>query len=352
MTPLHWLLWVVCLDILLVLALLCWRQVQRARSQYRQRFVEQWRRALMHYVMDAPEQVRAQSRPVLHRKDYTLFFMLWNDTQQQWVGAASPRLNQLIWDLELVPEVLSRLKAKDLRTQMIACQTLGHLEQVEAAWPMLVALAFSPHDRLSFFALQALIQMSPQATLPVLLEVLNQEQTSQARILGLFRRYPSPNLVRPLLDHLQEALYRDDLRQALHILALLEVLPYPSVLPTMRQVLVEATEPELMISCLRVMADLHDPWCLGLSLPYLEHEVWAVRQQAVQALGKVAQTPQIPLLLKGLEDPSFWVAQAAFEAIWNIPGVRREKLVAWGDAHADPETKVRLQQFLAERTHV
>lgn len=352
MTPLHWLVLVICFDLVLVLFLVFWRQILRARTQYRLRFVQQWRKVLMTYALDDPAKARTERRPPLRRRDYTLFFMLWNDTQQQWVGAASPRLNQLIWDLDLVPEVLRRLQAKSLRSQMIACQTVGYLERVEAAWPLLVKLAFSEHDMLSFFALQALIHMSPEATLPVILEVLQRETAPRSRILGLFRRYPSPALVRPLLAHLQEVLYADDVKQALSIIALLEVLPYPSVLPTMRQILVEATDPHLMVSCLRVMADLHDPWCLGLSLPYLEHADWAVRRQAVRALGTVAKAAQIPLLLKGLEDPSFWVAQAAFEAIWKIPGLRQERLVAWANQHENEQVNIRLQQFLVEQGHV
>lgn len=334
---------VVVLDLFLILLLLVWRQVLRRQEMYKQAFVSRWRQVLMAYALARPQR---GPLPVLKTRDHTLFFMLWNDTQQQLVGSASPRLNQLIYDLGLEKHVIRRLKAGKLREKMVACQTVGHLENLEAAWPSLVGLAFSEHDMLAFFALQALIQMSPEATLPILLKVLYQEKTAQSRILGLFRRYPSPALVRPLLEALQDTLYTHAYDKALKIIALLEVLPYPSVLPTMRQILVETEDPVVMVSCLRVMADLHDPWCLGLSLPYLHHEDWTVRQAAVTALGKVAQAPQIPVLLACLNDVSVWVAEAALEALWQIPGLRREKLKALAQQHGEAQVRERVTQFL------
>jgi hypothetical protein len=344
-TPLQWLLIVVLLDLMLILILLLWRWVLRTQSLYKNAFIKQWRLVLMAYAMGQVPSVL----PVLKSRDHSLFFMLWNDTQQQLVGSASPRLNQLMQDLQLVPEVIRRLRQGNLREQMVACQTVGHLETLQEAWPLLVHLAFEGHTRLAFFALQALIQMSPEAALPVLLDIMSTGGTARARLLGLFRRYPSGALVEPLLGYLQEALYAHDLKRSVNIIALLEVLPFPSVLPTMRQILVEATDPELIVSCLRVMTDLHDPWCLGLSLPYLTHPDWRVRQHAMAALGKVAQVAQIPSLLKGLEDESPWVAQAALESLWQLPGLRREKLLQMSEEHGDPVVRERLQQFFAEQ---
>ncbi len=344
-TPLQWLLVVVFFDISLIFALLLWRLVLRTQSKRKLAFIKQWRSVLMGYAMGQP----LTALPLLKPRDHSLFFMLWNDTQQQLVGSASPRLNQLIQDLQLVPEVLRRLRRGNLREQMVACQTVGHLETLQEAWPSLVHLAFEGHDRLAFFALQALIQMSPEAALPVILDIMSTGGAAPARLLGLFRRYPSGALVEPLLGFLQEALYAHDLKRSLHIIALLEVLPFPSVLPTMRQILVEATDPELIVSCLQVMTDLHDPWCLGLSLPYLNHPDWRVRQHAVAALGKVAQGPQVPVLLKGLEDDSSWVAQAALEALWELPGFRREKLQQLSREHGSARVRERLQQFFAEQ---
>ena len=129
-TPLQWLLWVIVLDLALILCLLMWRLVLRTQRHRKKAFIQQWRSVLMAYAMGQA----VIPLPVLASRDLGLFFMLWNDTQQQLVGSASPRLNQLMQELDLVPEVLRRLRQGNLRERMVACQTVGHLETLTRSW--------------------------------------------------------------------------------------------------------------------------------------------------------------------------------------------------------------------------
>lgn len=340
LSPLEILALVVGFDFLLVGLLLLGRAYVSHLRRKQEKFIQKWRPVLMQYSMGGEQ----PQLPHLKRRERQNFLILWNQSQQQLSGNATPRLNQLLKDLQLQPFARQLGQSRSLRKQLIATQCLGHLQDPES-WPLLVKKALSEHVILSFSALQALVQMSPEAALPVILEVLRQERCSNARLLGLFRRYPSPHLVNPLIQALQEALYAHETALALKIIALIEVLPYPAILPTMRQILVEAQEAHLQIACLKSMRQLHDPWLIQLAEPFLSSTDMHVRQAACKALGAVARPAQIPLFLQALSDESEWVAQSAYQALLAMPGLKRERLETLQSEHPELLVRQRLERF-------
>ncbi len=345
LSPLQLLGAIIALNAGLLLIIILWRQWLYFQERKQQRFIDLWRPILMQCSLGE----MPSSLPSLPTRERFVFLVLWNEVQRKLEGSASPRITHLFHFLDLLAFTLKLLHSKNLRKQLLATQTFGYLNQAEKVWPELVKNAFNSHAILSFFSIHTMVQMSPEAALPVLLTVLQQRRTSKARLLGLFRRFPSPSLVNPLTEQLQDALYADNTVLALDIISLLELLPYPSVLPVMRQVLVEADSPELIISCLQVMAQLHDPWALGLALPYLHHPEWKVRCSAIKALSVVAQESQIPQLISALEDPSYWVASAALEGLYHMPGIKRERLVDLATHHTNPEVQKMMLQYLSEQ---
>lgn len=343
LSPWHLLGGVIALNLAFLLAIMGYRQWHAYRAIRQKRFIALWRPVLMQCSLgELPSRL-----PQLRASQRLLFLSLWIDTQQQLNSDASPRLSHLFDYLQLRDYTLRLLHTHHLSKQLLATRAFGYLKEAEHVWPELVKNALGSQARLSFFSIHALVQMSPEAALPVLVSALQAGRVSKTRLLGLFRRFPSPSLVGPLADRLQDALYANDLTLALHLIDLLELLPYPSVLPVIRQILVEAQSADLILSCLGIMTELHDPWALGLALPYLQHPDWRVRRQAVRALSVVAQSPQIPHLLAALDDSSYWVASAALEALYHLPGIKRGRLHELADTHAKPEVQKMIQQYLA-----
>lgn len=347
MHPLYLLCSVLALNGLLMLFLLLGRYYGDAQARQQVKFVQTWKPVLLSVSV-----ARGVPLPGLKKHQRLMFLLLWNDLQQQLQGQANLRLNQLLAKLDLQTYCCSLLKSRSVRKQLVGSQVFSQLKAQPEAWPLLLKLTLSGNETVTFFALQAMVKMSPQAALPVLLHVLQQGRISTSRLLGLIRRYPEAQWVKPLLEHLQHALYSHQLELALQIIELLTLLPYPDILPTIRQVLVEAQEPRLLISCLEVMKTLKDPWIAQLVPVYLQHENWKVRQMAAATLGCIAGAEQIPLLIHALDDPHQWVSFAAAQGLLAIPGIRREKLESLGPQLSKPHARQILQLLLNQTSEL
>lgn len=263
---------------------------------------------------------------------------LWNDLRQSLQGESAAYLNGLLQELELRQALLPLLDSRRSGEKIAAIQALGHLHEAEA-WKPLVRLALTGDSMLAFQALRALLMISAEAALPVLLEVLRKHRDwSRSRLLGTLRRHPSPRLVAPLGEALLSALQERDFELARDLALLLGALRYPAILPYLRELLVQQPSVRLVDIAAEILGEMRDASALPVLAQLTRHDDIGVRRQAIRAIGKMAGPEQIPALLDALSDPDWWVVYAAIEALHQIPGIRPEKLA---ELYARPHAQVR-----------
>lgn len=111
---------VLMLLLLLQIALLRINLINRtAREQH---FLEKWRPLLAAAVADDRGIL-----PPLASGDEIFFLKLWNHLQESLRGKAKTRLNILALRCGVMPHVHMLLHKKELRSQLLALATLGHL---------------------------------------------------------------------------------------------------------------------------------------------------------------------------------------------------------------------------------
>jgi HEAT repeat protein len=323
----------VCLGLLMGL-----RTRAHRASERHQAFATKWRPILMQRSLGQPSSLPVDASTWQNDRERFWFLKLWTDMHQSMRGESGERLNALLDELELRPQVLSLLQSKHPSEQIIAVQALGYLQDPQA-WNPLVKLALEADSMLAFQALRALLVLSSEAALPVMIEVLKTHRDwSRARLLGTLRRIPSPRLVEPLGEALLVALREEDIPLAKDLTLLLGVLRYPGTLHYLREVLAQVKAPQLLEICAGILGEMRDPAALEPIQALVMHEEASVRQQAVRSLGMLAGPAQIPVLLSVLGDGDWWVVYRAVEALHRIPGIRPEKL---GELYQHPLSQVR-----------
>lgn len=84
------------------------------------------------------------------------------------------------------------------------------------------------------------------------------------------------------------------------------------------QVLEAGDDPELSATCLKILRDMGTPRHRPLLLDLVESPEEIIRIHALSALGSVGIESDAPIMLKGLDDPSSWVALQAARALHQI----------------------------------
>lgn len=338
MQPLLYLALVLLANLICLGGLFMLRTRERRRREHQAAFLASWRPVMMQWSLGNPVPLPLKPAQGYSRREKFWLLRLWNDLRQSVRGESSAYLSGLLHELGLRAELFQLLSSRQAGEKVAAVQAFGYLQD-PSAWDPLVELALTGDSMLAFQALRSLLMISAEAAVPVLLEVLRKHRDwSRSRLLGTLRRLPSLRLVKPLGDALLEALDQGDLELAKDLALLLGTLRYPAMLPYMREILLRAPSPALLDVSAEILGDMRDP----VALPALEglaaHSDNGLRKTVVTAIGKMASSAQIPVLLQALDDTDWWVVYAAVDALHRIPGIRPEKLA---ELYTHPQTQVR-----------
>lgn len=338
--PILLLVLVVLFNAAFLLLLLSLRIRARRAAERRAAFIQIWRPVVMHWSIGNPAvfPITPGKQPMFSHEERFWFLEVWNDMRQSMRGENSAYLNGMLVELKLRNELIQILESRNPGERLMAIQALGQLQD-EKAWKALVKLALHAEPLVSFQAVGALLQISSESALPVLIEVLKRHRDwSRARLIGMLRRVVSPRLVTPLGNQMLEALTAQDLALAKDLAVLLAVMRYPATLPYMREVLRRSPSIAMIDIAVKSLGEMRDVKSLPEIQELVEHKDSLLRQQAILALGNMAGPAQIPVLLNVLGDDDWWVVFRAIEAMHKIPGIRPEKL---GELYLHPLAQVR-----------
>jgi HEAT repeat protein len=97
------------------------------------------------------------------------------------------------------------------------------------------------------------------------------------------------------------------------------------------KVLEAGEDPELSASCLKILRDMGTPRHRPLLLDLVGSPEEIIRIHALSALGSVGLTSDSDIMLKGLDDPSSWVALQAARALHQIKNTQLLEEIAASD---------------------
>jgi HEAT repeat protein len=105
---------------------------------------------------------------------------------------------------------------------------------------------------------------------------------------------------------------------------------YKEAVPTIVQMLQVETSEQVLASCLNALRYLGDESVLNNVLPFLEHENFILRIEALHAVAKAGGVAYLQHVERRFSDENWWVRREAAEAMAGMgkKGIARLKAVA------------------------
>jgi len=322
------------LTVLLVLQIVALRERRALLERRRRRFLEQWRPLVYDAMAGSPV-----TWPKIPRRDGETFLWFWNQLQETVRGEAKERLVRAAAELGVDRLALQRLKGRSIARRLLAIVTLGNLRDPKY-WHLVVPLAQDAHAPISLAAAQALIRINGQRAVRDLMPLFAQRADwPVTRALALLEQVDPAVVTRAV----ERALPRSDDAAALRLVEFVAAADAVALQPAMVQRLRHSRDPQLWANVLR---HLNDPGHLGVVRQCCEHEVWFVRVQAANALGRMGGPEDVARLVRLLADPQWWVRYRAAEALLKLPFLTPDELHA-RVAQAGPEALAMLDKVAA-----
>lgn len=302
-----------------------------AHTSRERRFMEIWQPLLAAAV--AGETV---TLPPLAENEKIFFMKLWNHLHESLRGKAQRQLNLIALRCGILQDVHALLHKKNLRSQLMALITLGHLGD-RSPWGDILQLAHHPDPLLSLVAARTLFQIHPDTALHDLMQsLLEREDWPTAQLALLLQEAGRESVFAVLADtaaQLTNSTDTAELGRLNRLLHLLEVAPYQQVISAIRTILAVTADDEIIAQCLKFLREPND---LPTVRRHLVHPNWVVRLQAAQALGRLGTTKDISQLAKLLRDPVWWVRYRTAQALVGL-------------AHGNSQALTELRAHIADR---
>ncbi len=298
----------VATSLFLVMLILCMRGALLIRTRHHARFLTVWRPLLAECLLALPPDI-----PRVPAREAIAFFNLWNYVHESVRGEARERLNTVARQSGADALAVTLLETGRLDERLMAIATLGSLGE-KSAWSALSRIAAHEHPILSFTAARALMQINPEGSIGLVISsALVRPDWPFSKVAALLKETGADIVSRPLVHALWEA---DD-RKSVLLLRYMKVAHYTLAAPSIRKRLHVTESVEVLCACLSL---LEDPVELEAVREFVRHPVWAVRVQAVRALGRIGSTADARLLLEAMGDAEWWVRHRAGEALALLTG--------------------------------
>lgn len=337
-------LWTGQVAVLATLAILVFVLVSRARFKARQRhiagLIEAWR-PLLAEIACVGHTKSLLKMTKLKDADRQLFLHEWNAVHESLIGEARDRLSVFGREVGLDRLAWKWLKHRELSSRLLATATLGHMREADA-WGPLVLQLDSGESLLSLMAARALAQIDPQRALPIIVpHIVTREDWTAGRVASILTRAGHDAVVRPLLDALSKATPAE----AIILLNLVRVIPAQYTEETIRDLLQDATDANLISACLKA---LQSPQQLPMVRSFTRHERWHVRLHAIEFLGRTGSKGDVKYMIRALQDSEWWVRYRAAQALCGLPWIDIEKLRSIQSRRKDPFARDILEQVISE----
>ncbi|SDS28165.1 hypothetical protein SAMN05216421_1236 [Halopseudomonas xinjiangensis] len=311
------------------------------RARRRKTFNESWRPFL---ALCSISDGLPSAPPKLARRDRLWWVLQWNRLQQHLRGTARERMNAALDALGMGPYVLELLRG-GVRKRLIALTCLRYFGSLRH-WDAIAALLDHRNAILALAAAQTLIAIDATRAMEVVLPIALKRQDWALPRLAALCQYAEPAAVTPAL---LATMYAADEPQR-HRLASLMTFAEPRLTgPWARLQLDSEAAADLLQTALRCLGAINDPRDRTRILAQFDHTDANVRLVAVQTFRYQADPDDAEWLIGMLTDLSWWVRQAAADAVASLPGYSDAKLLELAETFPDRYGQDALRRVIAER---
>jgi len=231
-------------------------------------------------------------------------------------------LEPLLKDLPYGKEELSHLQSRHWEKRLRGAEALGYIGD-EGAVPALMKALQDDVLVVRFAAAESLARLGHQDAVDPILQSLDVAgDVSQRRVAEIIMILGARS-TEPILSILQSSVASENsLGIAARVAGLLKL---HRACPALKKLLLHQSQ-NVRLSAIRSLGSVatHGDMEVIKAISSLgDDSSWEVRCNVMSALGKLGAKQEIPLLLKGLSDPQWWVRHNAAEALYEIgePGI-------------------------------
>ncbi|UAW99903.1 HEAT repeat domain-containing protein [Halopseudomonas nanhaiensis] len=311
------------------------------RARRRKAFNETWRPYLALCSISDPVPTDA---PTLKARDRLWWLLQWNRLQQQLRGSARIRMNATLVAFGMEDHVL-RLLGGGVRKRLIALTSLRYFGTA-AHWDLIAALLSHRNAVIALAAARTLVEIDPTRAMTTVLPMARQRMDwALPRLTALCQSAGPDAVTAPLLA----VMYAADEAERQRLGSLM-ILAQPRLTgPWARAQLEQPSTTELLEVALRCLGAINDPRDRPRVLQHLDHDDPNVRLLALRAFQNMAGRDDEARLIDMLGDRSWWVRQAAADAVAALPGYTDARLTELVAQVEDRYGKDALRRVLAER---
>ena len=304
--------------LLILLSLLFMGWIQNNREKRQERFYVKWEPLLA----EASLGEQFPLLPSLRRRDYISFLLLWNRFQQNLRAESRWGLVQLANNLGMDKVVARMTGSRDETDKALAALTLGNLKDY-SRWYLLQNMAERESGMSAQIAAGALAKIDPLRAAPILISLfVERHEWPQTRVAAILGELGSGAVSEPLVEAICRA-EETDIPRLLRYVPFIE--PHAAVL-LVRELLSTRYDSEVIAACLSAVRYLEDQESKAMVISLLDHPGWAVRVQAVNALGRLAGPGDVDHLSRMLSDCNWWVRYRSAQALVSLPFMDPKKL--------------------------
>lgn len=293
-------------------------------------------RATMTDELDKKTDLRA-----LRRGSRTKLLREWCRFRALVRGSSSRSLELLAEELGLRRVARRLLCRRSTSAKLLAIQALGFLRDLES-WDEIEVLLGHKNITISITSATALVHINPTEAISLLMPMIGKRPSWPRTQIGRILNLAGPDAVTgPLCRAIESA----DSDEGVCLLQFYESAFTNDIDSLVVQLLTTRSEPALVAAALKsVRGQLPKKMIEGLA----KHNVWFVRMQAANLLGRFGRREDYRILEPLLSDTEWWVRYRAAQAITKLPFLGPNALRKLRDRQQDPYARDILHQALAE----
>ncbi|MBA2777680.1 HEAT repeat domain-containing protein [Billgrantia kenyensis] len=334
------------LTLLILIQVLVLTELASRRERRRLAFTGHWRPQLAAWSVEHGD---ALPWPPRGRQEEIWFMLLWLRLRRQVRGQSQQRLNALFEGIGMSGRVVRLLRGRGVHRRLLSLSCLQYLAN-DRYWADVLPLVNDANPVVALTAAQTLVAMNPERAMQRLIPLVELRRDWATPRLEALCRQAGPTAVSgPLLSRLGEGE-----EPPARLVALLAWAEPNRVAPWARRFLAGSVEEQegadvSLCAALSCLGQQRDPRDRPLLLSWLIADSPQVRLVAVQALRRQAVLEDAPFLLERLTDSSWWVRQAAADALVELPGIGDADITTWQHELKDRYGRDALTRAIAER---
>jgi len=278
---------------------------------------------------------------VLKRGSRTKLLREWCRFRTYVRGSSDSSLELLAEQLGLLRVARRLMHGRSVSNKLLAVQALGFLGDDES-WDEIEVLLDHDNISISITAAIALVHINANKAIRIIMPLVGKRQSWPRTQVGRMLNLAGPDVVTgPLCDAIETA----NSDEACRLLRFYESASTNDMDSLIARLLTSRSEPAFLAAALKsVRGQLPDEVIEGLAT----HEVWFVRMQASNLLGRSGRREDYRILEPLLSDAEWWVRYRAAQAITKLPFLGPNALRKLRDRQEDPYAKDILWQAMAE----